>query len=58
LRAAFGWFVLAMASVILAEEIDPAVGIVTAALTISAAGYRYGRSRFSVGIPLLAASHS
>jgi hypothetical protein len=47
-----------MASVILAEETDPTVGIVTAALTIAAAGYRYGRSRFSVCIPLLAASHS
>jgi uncharacterized protein len=47
LRAAFGWFVLAMASVILAEEIHPAVGIVTAALTVAAAGYRYGRTRFT-----------
>jgi uncharacterized protein len=47
LRAAFGWFVLAMASVILAEEIHPAAGIVTAGLTVAAAGYRYGRSRFT-----------
>lgn len=40
-------FVLAMASVILAEEIHPAVGIVVAGLTVAAAGYRYRRSRFT-----------
>ena len=33
LRKAFGWFVLAMSSVILAQEIHPAVGIAAAALT-------------------------
>lgn len=37
LRKAFGWFVLAMSSVILAEEIHPAVGITAAALTAIAA---------------------
>lgn len=47
LRAAFGWFVLAMASVILAEELHPAVGIGVAGLTVAAAGYRYGCSRFT-----------
>jgi len=33
LRKGFGWFVLAMSSVILAQEIHPAVGLSTAALT-------------------------
>ncbi|AEV74648.1 putative permease [Mycolicibacterium rhodesiae NBB3] len=33
LRKAFGWFVLAMSSVILAQEIHPAVGLGAAALT-------------------------
>ncbi|CAN5885508.1 sulfite exporter TauE/SafE family protein [soil metagenome] len=33
LRKAFGWFVLAMSSVILAQEIHLAVGVATAALT-------------------------
>ena len=33
LRKTFGWFVLAMSSVILAQEIHPAVGIAAAALT-------------------------
>lgn len=33
LRKAFGWFVLAMSSVILAQEIHPGVGIAAAALT-------------------------
>ncbi|MGE2729591.1 sulfite exporter TauE/SafE family protein [Mycolicibacterium vaccae] len=33
LRKAFGWFVLAMSSVILAQEIHPVVGIAAAALT-------------------------
>jgi uncharacterized protein len=47
LRAAFGWFVLAMASVILAEEVHPAAGIVVAGLTVAAGSYRYGRSRFT-----------
>ena len=33
LRKAFGWFVLGMASVILAEELHPVVGLATAGLT-------------------------
>jgi len=37
LRKAFGWFVLAMSSVILAEEIHPSVGIAMAVLTSTAA---------------------
>lgn len=37
LRKAFGWFVLAMSSVILAQEIHLSVGIATAALTAVAA---------------------
>lgn len=37
LRKGFGWFVLAMSSVILAQEIHPSVGIATAALTAAAA---------------------
>jgi uncharacterized membrane protein YfcA len=38
LRKAFGWFVLLMASVILAEETSPAVGAATAGLTLLGAG--------------------
>lgn len=41
LRKGFGWFVLLMSSVILAQEIHPAVGITTAALTLAAAGTGY-----------------
>lgn len=37
LRKTFGWFVLVMSSVILAQEIHPAVGITAAALTTIAA---------------------
>ncbi|UXA18012.1 sulfite exporter TauE/SafE family protein [Mycobacterium sp. SMC-4] len=37
LRKGFGWFVLAMSSVILAQEIHPSVGIAAAALTAIAA---------------------
>ena len=37
LRKTFGWFVLVMSSVILAQEIHPAVGITAAALTTLAA---------------------
>ena len=42
LRAVFGWFVLAMTSVILAEEVSPVVGISTAALTLVAGVLWYG----------------
>ncbi|ORA40134.1 sulfite exporter TauE/SafE family protein [Mycobacterium aquaticum] len=47
LRAAFGWFVLVMASVILAEQVHPVVGVAVAGLTVAAAGYRYACSRFT-----------
>ena len=38
LRKGFGWFVLAMSSVILGQEIHPAVGIASAGVTLLAAG--------------------
>jgi uncharacterized membrane protein YfcA len=38
LRKLFGWFVLLMASVILAQETTPAVGVAAAGLTVVAAG--------------------
>lgn len=38
LRKVFGWFVLMMASVILAEETTPAIGAVAAGLTLLGAG--------------------
>lgn len=38
LRTLFGWFVLLMASVILAHEVHPAVGAAAAGLTLIAAG--------------------
>ena len=38
LRKLFGWLVLLMASVILAEEISPAIGAAAAGLTLAAAG--------------------
>jgi uncharacterized membrane protein YfcA len=48
LRKLFGWFVLLMASVMLAEEVHPAIGTACAAVTLTAAGMsiictRYGR---------------
>lgn len=39
LRKAFGWFVLLMATVILAEETSPAVGAAGAGLTLVGAGF-------------------
>ncbi|MEZ5152384.1 sulfite exporter TauE/SafE family protein [Rhodococcus zopfii] len=45
LRKSFGWFVLIMSSVILAQEIHPAVGITTAALTLAAAATTYACNR-------------
>jgi uncharacterized membrane protein YfcA len=45
LRKAFGWFVLGMSSIILAEEIHPAVGIAAAALTVIAAAVYTLRGR-------------
>ena len=38
LRKLFGWFVLLMASVILAKETSPAIGATAAGLTLIAAG--------------------
>ncbi|MGN5240899.1 MULTISPECIES: TSUP family transporter [unclassified Rhodococcus (in: high G+C Gram-positive bacteria)] len=45
LRKSFGWFVLIMSSVILAQEIHPGVGVAAAALTVVAAGVTYACSR-------------
>lgn len=45
LRKAFGWFVLVMSSVILAQEIHPAVGIAMAVLTLIAMAALYLRGR-------------
>jgi uncharacterized membrane protein YfcA len=47
LRKAFGWFVLAMSSVILAEEIHPIVGIAAATLTAIAAAMAFACSRYA-----------
>ena len=47
LRKAFGWFVLAMSSVILAQEIHPSVGIATAALTAIAAAMTLVCTRYA-----------
>lgn len=48
LRKGFGWFVLAMASVILGEEVHPAVGFTGAALTVVAAVMVTACSRYAV----------
>lgn len=45
LRKGFGWFVLLMSSVILAQEIHPAVGVAVAVLTLTAAGTTYACAR-------------
>jgi len=47
LRKAFGWFVLAMSSVILAQEIHPSVGIAAAALTTVAAAMTFVCTRYA-----------
>jgi uncharacterized protein len=47
LRRLFGWFVLLMASVILAQEVDPAVGAVAAALTVASAGMSVACTRYA-----------
>jgi len=47
LRKAFGWFVLAMASVILAEEVHPVLGITAAGLTVVAAGMTFACTRYA-----------
>ena len=45
LRAGFGWFVLLMSSVILAQEAHLALGAVGAVVTLLAAAMYYGRNR-------------
>lgn len=45
LRKGFGWFVLLMSSVILAQEIHPTVGVAVAVLTLTAAGTTYACAR-------------
>jgi hypothetical protein len=45
LRKSFGWFVLIMSSVILAQEIHPGVGIATAAITLIAGVTAYACNR-------------
>ena len=47
LRKAFGWFVLAMSSVILGQEIHAAVGIAAAGLTALAAGITFVCTRYA-----------
>jgi uncharacterized membrane protein YfcA len=47
LRKAFGWFVLAMSSVILTHEVHPAVGITAAGLTAMAAGITFACKRYA-----------
>jgi len=47
LRQAFGWFVLLMASVILAREVDPAIGAAAGVLTLLAAGMSLACSRYA-----------
>jgi uncharacterized membrane protein YfcA len=47
LRKAFGWFVLAMSSVILGQEIHAAVGVAAAGLTALAAAIAFVRTRYA-----------
>jgi len=47
LRKSFGWFVLAMSSVILGQEIHAAVGIAVAIFTVLAAGTTFACSRYA-----------
>jgi uncharacterized membrane protein YfcA len=47
LRRTFGWFVLAMASVILAQEVGPEVGGATAGLTLVAMGITFICTRYT-----------
>lgn len=46
LRKAFGWFVLAMSSVIVGQEVHAAVGTVAAAATALAAGITLACTRY------------
>ncbi len=50
LRRAFGWFVLVMASVILAQEVHPVVGLTTASLT-ALVGVLYLSCRMGIFCP-------
>jgi uncharacterized membrane protein YfcA len=47
LRRAFGWFVLVMASVILAEEVHPVLGVAAAGVTVVAAGITFACTRYA-----------
>lgn len=47
LRQAFGWLVLLMASLVLAEEVHPAVGALAAAMTLSAAAATLACNRYA-----------
>ena len=47
LRKLFGWFVLLMASVILAQEVSPGVGAAAAGLTLLAAGMSIACTRYA-----------
>ena len=47
LRQMFGWFVLLMASVILAQEVNPAVGAVAAGLTAGCRGHVHRLHRYA-----------
>lgn len=51
LRAMFGWFVLLMASVVLAEEAGPEIGLTVAGITLCAAGV-YTMCRRTTHCPL------
>ena len=51
LRKSFGWFVLVMSSVILFEEVHPALGLAMAGVTILAAVVYYVRGRRSSDTP-------
>jgi uncharacterized protein len=47
LRTLFGWFVLLMASLILAQEVRPAIGATTAGLTLAAMGMSFACTRYA-----------
>jgi len=47
LRSIFGWFVLLMASLIMAEEISPAVGTGAGVLAMVAAGMSFACNRYA-----------
>ncbi|MEO3756920.1 sulfite exporter TauE/SafE family protein [Mycobacterium sp. B14F4] len=47
LRKAFGWFVLAMSSVILAQEVHPALGAAAAVATVVAGAVTFACSRYA-----------